>query len=466
MTKRSREPLDVQLPKMQEKRTDVTIERDRPSISVGKPADAEVVHGEGTPAVKITFYGHFGTLNTGNESTLIAILERLRSFYPDAHFLCVCTGPNAVTARDGIDAVPINTRTTRLWNRQRPLYARLAMLLAGGLAELGQWVRALRTMKGSEMLIVPGTGLLTDAYGLHAWGPYNLMKWTVAARLRGCRILFMSVGAGPLYSTAGRLCTKSALILADYASFRDPASVRYLEAIGFRTRGYHVYPDLAFDLLPGNLVPEIERPRERRRRLVGLGLMEYAGRYSVENPDPVTYSRYLDALATFVEWLLGRDYDVRLLLGDSDGLVIEELESLLQDRVEEYSEERVFYEPRGSVQEMLLALSECDVVVATRFHNVILSLLLEKPVIAISFHHKCAALMEQLGMSAYCQDIHQLNSRWLIEQFEELEANSEEIERSIREGVEAQRKDLEEQYTLLFGRPVSGRRRRSHMAPR
>ena len=82
--------------------------------------------------MKITFFGHFGTLNTGNESTLIAILERLRSFLPDAHFLCVCTGPNQLPLRDGIDAVPINTRTTRLWNRQRPLYVRLAMLLAGG----------------------------------------------------------------------------------------------------------------------------------------------------------------------------------------------------------------------------------------------------------------------------------------------------------------------------------------------
>ena len=40
------------------------------------------------------------------------------------------------------------------------------------------------------------------------------------------QILFVSVGAGPLYSTAGRLCTKSALTLAHYASFRDPASVR------------------------------------------------------------------------------------------------------------------------------------------------------------------------------------------------------------------------------------------------
>jgi polysaccharide pyruvyl transferase WcaK-like protein len=36
-----------------------------------------------------------------------------------------------------------------------------------------------------------------------------------------------------------------------------------------------------------------------------------------------------------------------------------------------------------------------DIVVATRFHNVIMALLLNKPVIAISFH-KCASLMSQM----------------------------------------------------------------------
>ena len=43
------------------------------------------------------------------------------------------------------------------------------------------------------MLIVPGTGLLTDAYGLGGWGPYSLFKWSLAAKLRGCRVLFVSV---------------------------------------------------------------------------------------------------------------------------------------------------------------------------------------------------------------------------------------------------------------------------------
>ncbi len=158
---------------------------------------------------------------------------RLRSLLPDAEFCCICTFPRSVTLRDSIDAVPITTRTLRLWDHERPLHLRFPLVPFGIAAEFGQWIRAFRILKQSPMLIVPGTGLLTDAYN-EDWRPYNIMKWSVAARLRGCKVLFGSVGAGPLYSREGRLFVKLALALADYRSFRDRSSVSYLERIGVR----------------------------------------------------------------------------------------------------------------------------------------------------------------------------------------------------------------------------------------
>ena len=398
--------------------------------------------------MKISFFGHFGTANTGNESTLIAILARLRSILPDAEFCCICTYPQLVTLRNGIDAVPITTRTARLWDRGRPLYARLAMAPFGIALEFGQWIRAFRILKGSAMLVVPGTGLLTDAYA-EDWRPYNVMKWSVAARLRGCKILFVSVGAGPLYSREGRLFVRSALALADYRSFRDRSSVSYLERIGFRDKRAQVYPDLAFSL-QDDLLLRSSRPEEGRRRVVGLGLMEYAGRYSAEDPSAETSSEYLRALVDLAEWLLDRDYDVRLMLGDGDTPVVDNFTSLLTKRVGAYSPERVSYRQIDTVEEILSAIAATDIVVATRFHNVLLSLLLNKPVIAISFHHKCTSLMNEMGLSEYCHDIGHMNATKLIEQFQDLEKHSSEVKQTIRQSVEAQRRALDEQYSLLF----------------
>ena len=59
--------------------------------------------------------------------------------------------------------------------------------------------------------------------------------------------------------------------------------------------------------------------------------MEYAGKYSVANPMRDTYERYLESLAVFVRWLLDHDYDVKLLLGDADILVVDDLRAKLRE---------------------------------------------------------------------------------------------------------------------------------------
>ena len=98
------------------------------------------------------------------------------------------------------------------------------------------------------MLIVPGTGLLTDAYGLFGWGPYSLFKWSLLAKACRCKLLFVSVGAGPIYGALGRWFVKSALSLADFRSYRDDSTKQYLKSIGFHSDNDRVCPDLVFSL--------------------------------------------------------------------------------------------------------------------------------------------------------------------------------------------------------------------------
>jgi polysaccharide pyruvyl transferase WcaK-like protein len=257
------------------------------------------------------------------------------------------------------------------------------------------------------------------------------------------------VGAGPLYGRAGRFLVKTALSLADFRSYRDESSRRCLEGIGFRAGKDPVYPDLAFSL-PESMVPR-GHDSEGRRPVVGLGLMEYAGRISVERPTTSVYSAYLEALVEFTEWLFAHGYDIRLLIGDYvDKHVTQEFKSLLKKRSVMYGEERIIDEPITSVDDLLKQLAATDVVVATRFHNVLLALLLNKPVIAISFHHKCASLMSQMGLSEYCQDINRLSSVRLIEQFSQLRQSSDGVKRMIMEEVKACRDALDEQYGVIL----------------
>jgi len=399
--------------------------------------------------MKVSFFGHFGSSNSGNESTLLAILDRLRTLSPESRFSCICLNPDVVAARDGIEGVPITTKVARIWDRDVPLARRVPAAFVGVGAEVLQYVRAFRKLKGTDVLIVPGTGLLTDAYGLSNWGPYSLFKWTLMAKLRRTRVAFVSVGAGPIDRRLGRMLVKSTLSLADYRSFRDDASRDYMTRVGFDAKHDGVYPDLVFGL-PETLLPQNgDRPRTGRR-IVGLGLMVYAGKYSSADPNPETYADYLESLAVFAEWLLEHDYDIRLLLGDADTEVIEEFKSVLDRRLGGYDQSRIIEHAIESVHDVLAELAATDVVVATRFHNVLLALLLGKPVIAISFHHKCTSLMSEMNLSEYCHGIDEMDATRLIAQFEELEQNRDAVKRAMAEGVGRARAALEQQYDLLF----------------
>ncbi len=398
---------------------------------------------------RICFFGHFGSPNLGNEITFQTVLYHVRRLLPESEVACICTEPEALAAAQKIETVPIS-RTFVKPGRLRTRLARLLRKVFIGLpSEPWRWVGAFKTLRGADALIIPGTGLVTDAYGLMAWGPYNLFKWSLIASVCRCKVLFVSVGAGPVYSAVGKYFVKSALSLADFRSYRDNASLEYLKGIGFSTNNDRIYPDLVFGL-PETMLPQ-NCDRRDKRSIVGLGVMPYAGKYSVANPSDTIYQEYLKSLVTLVEWLLARDYNIRLLIGEaSDTSASEQFNSLLRASMGHYDEDRLIDQPAGSVEQLLAQIAATDMVVATRFHNVLLALVLNKPVISISFHHKCASLMKEMGLSEYCQDISHINADRLIEQFQELQSNAQKLKPLIRQRVEQSRKALDEQYNLIF----------------
>jgi polysaccharide pyruvyl transferase WcaK-like protein len=356
-----------------------------------------------------------------------------------------------VSVREGIEALPINARVVRLWNDGEGMRwdRRFTSAVVGLKEELHEYVRAFRSLDGTDALIVPGTGLLTDAYGIAGWGPYNQFKWALMAKLRGCKVVFLSVGVGPVHRLSGRLLVRASLRLADYRSYRDDESLECLRRMHFRAKDDRVYPDLAFGL-PEALLPLAQNGDVPRRRVVGLGLMDYVGRYNDPDPGFETQKRYVQSLGVFVEWLLAHDYDIRLLLGDGDRDVVGEVKSVLRERLGSYDASRVVDEPIESVDDVLAQIAATDVVVATRFHNVLLAMVLGKPVIAITFHHKCDALMNQMQLSEYRHDLNQIDPNALIEQFQTLERNREDVKRTLEHGVESARRALDEQYQLLL----------------
>ncbi len=407
--------------------------------------------------VRIAFLGHFDSSNFGNECTLQAILHHLHCHQPDADVTCITTGPEAASATHQIEAIPISPNLfAKSWLPQNPLLRWVRSILIGIPSETFRWIIGCRELRHIDALIISGTGLLTDAFSLRGWGPYNVFKWSLIAKSCGCKLLFVSVGAGPVYTALGRWLIRSALSLADFRSYRDASTLQYLRGIGFSAENDRVYPDLAFSL-PEAVVTPPHATEQEHRTVIGLGLMDYAGRYSDANPNNNIYRSYLETFADVVTWLQAQGNDIRLLIGDIWDLpTTRELMELLRTRFPEPDERHIINEPIASVKDLLSQIASADIIVATRFHNVLLALLCEKPAISISFHPKCASLMSAMGLSAYCLDIKALNADQLIERICVAKKNAPELKLLIRKKNAEFRQDLDEQYALIFDKCLFG----------
>jgi polysaccharide pyruvyl transferase WcaK-like protein len=399
---------------------------------------------------KIAFFGHFDLTNFGNMSTLQAALHHLRRYQPKAEVTCITTGPEVTIASHNIAAIPVTESFLKSWRPRNRLLKLVRRVFVGFPSEIYRWIRCVRSLKHTDVMIIPGTGLLTDAYGLAGWGPYTLAKWSLIAKIGRCKLLFVSVGAGPIYGALGRYFVRLALSLADFRSYRDNSTKQYLKSIGFRADEDQIYPDLAFSL-PESLIAR-HGIRKNGRTVVGLGLMVDAGSYGTSQQNSNVHSRYLETLAIFARYLLAQGNDVRLLIGDlADVPTKDEFRSLLRERLSQDDEEHIIDQAIFSPEDLLLQIEATDLLVATRFHNVLLALLCGKPVIAISFHHKCDSLMSAMGLSKYCLDINNLNDDKLIEKFRDLKTNAPKLKPLITDRAKEFRDALEEQYKRIFG---------------
>jgi polysaccharide pyruvyl transferase WcaK-like protein len=397
------------------------------------------------PTAKISLFGMFGVGNLGNEATLQAMLQNVRRFLPNAEVSCICAGPEATAQDYGIPAYlirefPLRPLKSQILRLLRKIFWAISL-------ELYRWLMVARRLKSTDMLVMTGTGMLTDLgirpLGLH----YDILRWSVVAKLCRCKLMFVSVGAGPIRHPFSRFFVKIALGMANYRSFRDSFSRTYVEELGISTEN-KVYPDLAFSL--PNDVATHDRPSDGRRPVIGVGLITNELRRDTLKKDDSIYQNYITNMSAFVGWLAAHKYSVRLLIGDVeyDNRARQDLKSSLEHSGLMCPD--IIDEPAQSASELLSQLARTDIVVASRFHNVLLALMLKKPVIAISFHEKVDSLMREMGLTRFCHDIEHINVDALIEQLTYLEEHTESIICDIDRKIEVYRAALDEQYDAIF----------------
>jgi len=318
------------------------------------------------------------------------------------------------------------------------------------LKELPFVVASLERLRDLDLLIVGGGGQLTDDVY-----PSLLLRWSVLARLRGARLALLNVGAGPLDSPWNRLFIRCLLFLADYRAYRDERSKRLIETIGVSRPG-SVFPDVVYSLPVTGAVRHagaVDDPR-----VIGVNVFPRRDPRYVSDGDPEAYRAYLGTLGAFVAWLLRAGYIVLLFPTQlrADTLVIEDLKKTIRDDVQGLEHRLV--EPRiATVEDLVSHVAATDLVVASRFHGILISFLLGKPVLALSDQPKMDDLVEDMGLSDYLLSLDRLDVESMIERFKSLEANREVLRARIQRRAREHRRALEGQFDSLLQNGIGGR---------
>lgn len=395
--------------------------------------------------IRIGLFGQFGCGNSGNDGSLEAMLTFLRRCHPDGEIATICPGPENVRRDYGIAAIGIG------WpGIGNAVAGSFDKMLFGVPRAFASWLYTLRQAGRFDLIIVPGTGILDDFAAAPRNIPYALFRWCVCARLCGTRVWFVSVGAGPIEHRFSRWLLKHAAMTAQYRSYRDTISREFMAGLGVDTRLDPVYPDIAFKLPLPELPP---RRTDGTPLTVGLGVMSYRGWRDDPAEGAEILRTYVDKITQFLIWLLDRGCNVRLLIGDAtDQSATALVLAKLAEAGRTVPSDRLSVAPSSTLRELMEQIALCDIVVASRFHNIVCALKLGRPVISISYARKNDALLAEMGLGEFCQHIDRFDVESLKRQMVAIDGAREEHKRKVRQAIRVLLERLAEQDVLLSAR--------------
>jgi polysaccharide pyruvyl transferase WcaK-like protein len=403
--------------------------------------------------VRIGLYGLFGIGNTGNDATLEAMIRNLATRLPDALLICVAHEPTVVEDTFDIPAVYISMDANQPGSSSRRREGIVFDAARRMLTEPIRWFRTWRFLNTIDHLVMPGTGLLDD-FGVHPLQhPYQLWKWCLLARLTGTPVHFVAIGAGPIGNDLSRRFFTWAARLASSRSFRDAESRDFVAGLGLDTGRDEVVPDMVFSL-PLH-TDRIRTASDGPVRTVGIGVIEYHSWRNREDRNEDIYGPYLDKLGSFVIGLLDRGIDIRILTGqDTDWRAVEDLRTILAEhRPAELH--RVVAHPVDTIHDLFAEISETDAVVATRFHSVLCSLILGRPVVSVGYATKNDVLMADFGLGHFCQHVWDFEPLELDRQLSESTSDIPSVRHAMLSKAAEHATTLAHHYDLLIERLTS-----------
>ena len=375
------------------------------------------------PVRRIALFGYLGSGNIGNDASLETVLAWLKSDHPDVDVQCITIAPHEVTARYGLPSVPLSWHSS---GHSRSRVTGASRKLLGRLIDVP---RSYALAGSVDAVIVPGMGVLEESLGERPWGlPFGLFLMAAACRLRNRRFVLLDVGAEWAVNPLTRRLYVAAVRRATHVSYRDRSSAAAMARAGARDPEA-IAPDLAF----AHRAPRLADPESSR---IVVGVMAYYGRQDDPIRGAEVRRRYVATMADAMAELARVGDQVVLVGGDRvDVAVARDVRAAVLAASPGLPDDAVLVREFTTFTELTEEMMRADVVIASRFHNLICALRLARPTISIGYAKKNRDLMRALGLAGYCQDIEDLDTGLLVAQIQSARKDGEGLADRIRRGT-------------------------------
>jgi len=356
--------------------------------------------------MRIGIIGNYGNDNNGDEAILTGIVKQLteRLSIDKDNIVIFSNRPENTIKRYGISSVPLLHKKGNLF------YSVLETLR-----------KSFPIMKQLDLLIIGGGGLLMDMYKRDA-PLYATLG--ILGHYAGCKVVIYGVGAGPIRTKAGAFFIRQLLNKADQISVRDDDSKILLESLGIKKK-IHTIGD------PALFLAGTHRKKTSSIQKVAVTAVPYYSREYWPTPDDQKYANYLLGMAQNLDRLI-EDKGVTVTFFSTkypqDVKVTKDIVALMK-----YKEQTTVIDRNIYPNEIISICESHDLVIGTRLHSLILSIVAHTPVIGIGYHQKVQHFLSKIGEINHFIDIERLSeSEHLLSSLvQQMERNWLEVQEQI-----------------------------------
>ncbi len=329
--------------------------------------------------MKVLLSGYYGFYNIGDEAILSSLVQKLRQIQPDVDITVLTKSPEETRERLAVRAVP-----------RKSIYHLVKEILR------------------TDIYLSGGGSLFQDDTSNRSL-LYYVLSMTLA-RVFGKKTASISCGVGPLHKSFHRWLVRLEIEHSVFTSLRDPESYDYLRNIGVKTSRLYTTADLAMGL---------DEP------LPDYGRKVVANHFDLQKPIIALALRSKDFEGSLIDelvkvvYLLSEKYDILFLpfyLATDTRLKTYLQQASHHDMIEG---SYFFFDEQCSFEEYLSMIQYADLLIGSRLHSLIFSLIAKTEYIGLSYDPKVDAFLHLSNKKAVSR-IEDLKAEELVESVNEV----------------------------------------------